>query len=68
MVFSGHVFKAGRYGCCCCWFQVPLTVSLVKGVPAKNSSALPDWLHLATALNICKTLCHFDLFKVDGQK
>jgi len=32
-----------------------LTVSLVERVTAKNSIALPDWLHLATTLNLCKT-------------
>jgi hypothetical protein len=29
--------------------------SLVKGVPVKNGIALPDWLRLGIALNLCKT-------------
>ena len=29
--------------------------SLVKGVHAKNAIAIPDWLQLATALNLRKT-------------
>jgi hypothetical protein len=32
-----------------------LTGSLVKGVPAKNAIAIPDWLQLTTALNLRKT-------------
>jgi len=32
-----------------------LTRSLVKGFPAKNAIAIPDWLQFVTALSLRKT-------------
>jgi hypothetical protein len=34
---------------------ITFTSSLIIGVPAKNAIAIPEWLQLATALNLRKT-------------